>query len=298
MEQTAKNFALQLGAIITLYVTITSLIVLLFNIINILIPDVADYRWQLENSMSGIRFSIATLVVFMPAYLTLTRIVNKARRETDRAYLNLTKWLIYLSLLAGGLVLLGNFVATVYTFLNGEITLRFILKALSLFIVVGAAVLYYWLDAKHYWQKKERLSIYYGILVATVSIVAMIVGYTQIDTPSMVREMKIDQNQITDLQNIQWKIEEYIRNEDRLPESINEAYGSLKAPVASDGRSDYIYRVSDKGFELCAEFKSESGNNSYTRPYFDEKLVIQDPDNWDYVSGEFCFERVVNIENE
>jgi hypothetical protein len=37
--------------------------------------------------------------------------------------------LVYLSLLVGGGVLLGDLVAVILAFLNGEITTRFILKA-------------------------------------------------------------------------------------------------------------------------------------------------------------------------
>jgi hypothetical protein len=49
--------------------------------------------------------------------------------------------LVYLSLLVGGGVLLGDLVAIILAFLNGEITTRFILKAGVLLVVVGAAFL-------------------------------------------------------------------------------------------------------------------------------------------------------------
>ncbi len=137
MENTAKNFALQLGALIALYVSIGALIMLLFSTINVIYPDLERYPWEVDSASSTIRGAIAALIVFFPAYLVLTRIVNKIRRAEDAAYSAFTKWLLYLSLLIGGGVLLGDLVTVINNFLNGELTLRFILKALSVFVVVG-----------------------------------------------------------------------------------------------------------------------------------------------------------------
>ncbi len=139
-NNTAKHTVLQLGALITLYVSLTSLVVLLFSIINLQLPDAIDSYWEIESSASSVRYAIAMLVVFFPTYITLTRVVNKTRRsETNPTYLGLTKWLLYLSLLVGGGVLLGDAVVVILNFLEGEITMRFLLKAVTLFLVVGVA---------------------------------------------------------------------------------------------------------------------------------------------------------------
>ena len=124
---TPKNFALQLGALITLYVSLTSLMTLLFAVITVAFPDAADGYYTVESATSTIRFSAAILIVFFPVYLWLTRTLNQIRRKEDGVYLTLTKWLIYLSLLGGGGVLLGDLVAVIYNFLEGEITTRFVL---------------------------------------------------------------------------------------------------------------------------------------------------------------------------
>jgi hypothetical protein len=116
MENTAKNFALQLGSLISLYVSIGALIALLFGIITLLYPDSAQYAWEGESARITIRTTIAILVVFFPTYITLTRIVNKIRRTESGTYLTLTKWLIYLSLLIGGGVLLGDLVTVLNSF--------------------------------------------------------------------------------------------------------------------------------------------------------------------------------------
>lgn len=293
MENTAKHFALQLGALIALYVSITSLVVLLFSIINLQIPDAAAGIWETEGSMSSARFSIATLIIFFPVYLWLTRIVNTMRRSGG-GYLPLTKWLIYLSLLVSGLVLLGNGVATVFTFLNGELTLRFVLKAASLFLVVGTAFGYYMLDARGHWQKEEKRSIQYGAVATLIVIAAVVVGFMKIEMPNEVREMRLDERQISDLQQIQWKVTERLQLGQELPESLEEAFDGMPVPQAPEGRDAYEYRKTDGGFELCASFSEASTQPSVTYPYYDEKSLIRNPDSWDHKAGKHCFQRLVN----
>ncbi len=115
----AKSFVLQLAALATLFVSLPAFITLLFSIINLQFPDAIDAYWQIESAESTVRYTIAILVIFFPAYLVLTRLVNTARRSEGELYYTLTKWLIYLALLVAGLIILGDLAVVVYTFLNG-----------------------------------------------------------------------------------------------------------------------------------------------------------------------------------
>lgn len=300
MENTAKNFALQLGSLIALYVSIGSLLTLLFGIITIAFPDAADSYYIYDAASSQIRFSIATLIVFFPVYLVLTRMVNTVRRTEHGTYLTLTKWLIYLSLLVGGIVILGDFVAVINSFLNGEITTRFVLKALSILVVVGTAFSYYLLDARGHWQKNEKQSIQYGAGAAIVVVAVLVLGFFHTETPAQVREIHIDDLQVQALNEIQWRIEEHYRVNGELPESINKLYVGLSEPTASEGRGAYEYNVqSADRFELCAEFihpSTDQNEFSSARPMF-EPGAIKNPYNWDHGTGRWCFERVIMSSN-
>lgn len=296
MEQTAKNFALQLGSLIALYVSLGSLLVLLFGIINIAFPDAAESYWQVESASTSIRFSIASLIVFFPTYLILTRMVNTIRRRESGTYLALTKWLIYLSLLVGGGVLLGDLVALINTFLSGELVTRFLLKSLSVFVVVGAAFAYYLLDARSYWQQHEKRSVQYGIAAAVVVLAVIVAGFFHTETPSEVREKRIDDEQINALQNMQWQIIEYYNIYGALPETLDEAFEGLKVPVATDERDPYEYRITENGFELCATFAHptpESSPYALERSVIEPGGVVKNPYNWNHGDGSWCFERVI-----
>ena len=298
MENTARNFALQLGSLISLYVSLGALIALLFGIITVLYPDPAQYTWELQSATASIRTGIAILIVFFPTYIILTRLVNNIRRREQGTYLTLTRWLIYISLLIGGVVLLGDLVTVIMSFLNGELTIRFLLKALTVFVVVGGAFTYYVFDARGYWQGHERESIRYGIGASVIVLLALILGYMHIETPMEVRERNIDQNQINDLQIIQDRIEIYYGLHDRLPESIEAAFEGLSVPEAPEGRMDYSYRKTDESsFELCAEFAYPSNQNDpyLYGGYVREPSMVKNPYNWDHAAGEWCFERAINV---
>jgi hypothetical protein len=297
MENTSKNFALQLGSLISLYVSLAALIGVLFAIITIAFPDPAQDPYEYETAASTLRTSIAVLIVFFPAYIMLTRFVNTIRRSESGAYLSLTRWVIYLSLLIGGAVLLGDLVAVINNYLNGELTTRFLLKALSVLIVVGAAFSYYLADVRGYWQTHEKESIRYGMAVSVLVLIALVAGFRSNETPSEVRERNIDRTQISDLMNVQSYIESYAYTRGTLPTTIEEAYGGIEAPQAPRGRTPYAYEaVGADSFKLCAEFSAPSRRTdrvSYPSTVA-EPLMIKNPFNWDYEAGMWCFERVLN----
>lgn len=297
-HHTAKHFVLQLGSLISLYLSLSFLLVLIFGIINIIFPNTADGYWAIEDARSSVRIGIAMVVVFFPTYIILTRIVNKLRRtEKNAAYLTLTKWLVYLSLLVGGGVLLGDLVAVIMTFLEGDLTQRFLLKAFAVFLVIGSAFHYYILDARGYWIKHEAKSVQFGIGAVAVVLVALAYGVTNIETPEAVREQKVDQLQLTDLQQMQYRIQDYaVSNNGTLPETL-EALGEPKVAQAPVGRAAYRYNVTNDGFELCATFAQPSNPEEFfvSTPVM-EKSLIRNPDNWQHGTGEMCFERVINKE--
>lgn len=292
-ENTPKNFVIQLGALIALYVSVSSLLVLIFGIINITFPDEVIAYWQSEGAREGIRISIATLIVFFPTYLVLTRMSNQARRKEEQGkYTGLAKWLVYLSLLVGGGIILGDLVTILLYLLNGEITTRFILKALALLVVVSATFGYYLLDVKAYFKDKEKQSIQYGIGALVLVLVVLVVGFMNIETPQEVREMRLDEQQVNDLRDIQFRIEEYYRVQETLPTSIDSLYSGMKPPQAPTGRAAYQYKIVDETtYELCATFVAPSTTTLSDRSV--APLYTKDNYNWEYQAGEKCFTRVI-----
>jgi uncharacterized membrane protein YciS (DUF1049 family) len=299
-NQTSKQFALQLGALVTLYTSVIFLILLLFSTVNIIWYDVASFYWERLGEEQTIRLSIASLLVFFPAYLFLTRKVNVSRRESNNAqYVSLTRWLIYLSLLLGGVVILTDFATVIFNFLNGEITTRFLLKSLILLAIIGFTFHYYLRDIKGYWLANEKASLLQAGIAIVVILSSIVFGYSKISGPEVVRALKIDEKQLSDLQLIQNKIELYVQTNNKLPNSLEELYAGMDIP-STEGRPDYTYSVFDQKFSLCANFAYDANNQNTTTHYIGEVKIeslpgeeykITNYHNWDYKAGNFCFER-------
>ena len=294
-NQTPKHFVLQLGSLISLYLTLGFLLSLLFGVINLRFPDATEGYWAIESGTQAVRLGIAMVLVFFPTYVILTRLVNSLRRkEKNSSYLALTKWLVYLSLLVGGGILLGDLVAIIMAFLEGDMTQRFIYKALAVLIVVGLALYYYILDARGYWLRNEDKSKMYGYGAITLVVVILLIGFSHIDTPSSVREMKLDEKQVTDLQNIQWRLQDYLITSSTTPATLTELYKEFDVPQAPEDRPAYTYEQTQKGFRLCATFAHDSVNpDMQIGMGRDMSQPIVNPDNWNYKAGEYCFDRVI-----
>jgi Domain of unknown function (DUF5671) len=293
-NHTAKHFVLQLGSLVSLYLSLSFLIVLLFGVINRLFPDAADQYYQIESYQSDIRLGIAMVVVFFPTYVLLTRTVNRMRRDdTGASYLSLTKWLVYLSLLVAGLTLLGDLVTVIMTYLNGEITQRFIFKAVAVLLIVGAAFYYYLLDARGYWLTSEKKSVQFAAGAIIVVLAALGFGIANVQTPGVVREQRLDATEITDLQTIQWSIQDYSLSHGALPQTLSDLT-LPKLPTAPENRPAYQYKIVDGGFELCATFAQPSTEQQmgYSAPIGGDG-TIKNPDNWQHDVGETCFKRIL-----
>ncbi len=296
-NQTPKHFVLQLGSLICLYLSLGFLLSLLFGVINVRFPDATEGYWAIESGTQAVRLGIAMVIVFFPTYIILTRLVNQLRRkEKNSSYLLLTKWLVYLSLLVGGGILLGDLVAVIMAFLEGDMTQRFIFKALSVLIVVGAALHYYILDARGYWITNERNSKMYGFGVIALVGIILAIGFSHIETPNSVREMKLDEKQVIDLQNIQWRLQDYLLTSSTTPTTLEELYKDFDAPQAPEERPAYKYERTEKGFTLCATFSRDSimiDENLAMGRDMSSPMPIKNPDNWNFKAGEYCFDRVL-----
>lgn len=145
-----KDVFLHLLAIIALYVSAGTFISLVFNYINVLFPDQLDsYYYSVAAIYDSMRLSIATLIVTLPVYVLTTRFLNKMYiGMPSLRNLRIRKWLIYFTLFLTAIVVMGDGVVLIYNLLKGELTLRFILKVITVLFVAGSIFWYYYVDLK------------------------------------------------------------------------------------------------------------------------------------------------------
>ncbi len=298
---TPKDFVLYLAAMIFLYTSVFSLLALLFEYINILFPDALQY---IDPYSTGIRFSIATLIIIFPLYVFLTRVLNQdVRKNPEKRELGFRKWLMYITILAAGIGMAADLVALVNTYLGGEISNRFILKVLAVFVVAGSVFTYYLLDLKGYWEKNKPQAQLTGILALVLVFGSIIGGFAVMGSPTTQRLMRFDQQKISDLQSIQWQIINYWQAKQKLPESLevlnDPLTGSVVPTDPQEGKA-YTYSIvstNDLSFKLCATFNRDgtvqSGYIGRDMSY-PASVGIKGDESWAHSVGETCFTRTID----
>lgn len=300
---TPKDFFLWLGAMAALYVSATSLILLVHKYIEVWFPDVTqDYY---GDPYSGtIRFSIASLIVLFPLFVWLMRLVHtEIRRNPEKKELWVRRWMVYITLFIAGATIAGDLIAVIYTFLEGELTTRFLLKALTILVVLGGGFWYYLQELKGVWETKEGLSKTIGALVGAVVLVAVVSGFFIIGSPMDARLVKLDQQKVNDLQNIQWQLVSYWQQKESLPTELSELQDSISGfvvPVDAETGTPYSYvKTGDTSFELCATFNKESTENDSLYPKVPSMIgggVDLNVLPWTHGVGEVCFDRTIDPE--
>ena len=93
--------------------------------------------------MSGIRVSLATLMVSFPLFvLVWWYLLREVRLSPEKAMSGVRRWLSFLSLFVGAVTILTDVIIVVYYLVEGDLTVRFLLKVFVLFIITGALSVY------------------------------------------------------------------------------------------------------------------------------------------------------------
>ncbi len=313
LKTTPKDFFLQLGVMVALYVSVISLVNLLFQTINYAFPDKLAYYG--DPYSTGIRLAIASLVIIFPLFLALSWINGREfARECEKRELPIRRWLVYLTLFVAGIAVVVDLIMLVNTFLSGEITTRFTLKVLTMLLVAGGVFGYFLYDLRHKEAvgRKDKIFAVGALIVVLGSIIW---GFAIMGSPATARNRQFDDRRVSDLQNIQWQIINFWQQKEKIPASLSDMEDSIsgwRAPVDPDTDAVYEYRraTDSLAFELCAVFSRNTigererlegrggfggsySANSISKPIYDA-YGTQKIENWEHAKGRACFSRTID----
>ena len=311
IKTTPKDFFVFIGAMAALYASAVSLINLLFEIINASFPDPLSFNY--DNFSSGMRWSIASLIIVFPIYIFLSRFINKDLAANFlKKNLGVRKWLTYLTLFVAGVTIITDLILLINTFLGGEITARFAFKVLAVLIVAGTVFAYYLYDLKKDVGQKSNKMKLLAWVVSFAVLASIVGGFFIMGSPFTLRMKRFDERRVNDLQNIQYQIVNFYQRKGSLPNSLDE----LKDPIAGfnipldpDSAASYGYKkISDSpvgeaglSFKLCADFSlasdSQIDSKYMTRPmpvFLGDSYDSYQNENWQHASGEQCFDRKID----
>lgn len=118
---------------------------ILFELIEKAFPDPAGSDF----SPRSVRWGVSYVVVAFPVFLYLTmRQARELRQDPTKRASKVRRWLTYLTLFVAAGFLIGDLVALIFHFLEGELTVRFFLKVLVVAAIAGTAFGYYLRDLR------------------------------------------------------------------------------------------------------------------------------------------------------
>lgn len=294
-------------AIISLYFWAVNFGVILFLLLNLYLPDaLADGYASRDGILTSIRWAVSMLVIVFPVYVGVSSFLEKElTRQPEKRNLRSRKWLIYLTLFLSALVIIGDLVTLVYSFLQGELTTRFVLKILVVSLIAGGIFRYYT------WSLKENLDVatlnqkkIFGCGAIVLVAATIIGGFYTAGLPKSQRAKLFDERRVNDLQGVQIQILYFWQQKSKLPDTLDQLKDSLSGyqpPVDPETASPYLYeKTGDLKFKLCADFKTsglgdmDKSSQRFSVPY--PAPLADSFGNWQHSVGRVCFDRVIDPE--
>lgn len=333
LKSKALDVFVYLGIGISLVVSITNLLQVIFAAVNRKFVDVLNYSYYVDASQSDVRFAIASLIVFFPIYIGLSwyvaRDIQKFLYKQDIA---VRKIMIYLALFVTVLTLIGTLVSVIYTYLGGEISVRFGLKAASVFLVALFVFAYYFYSLRRNYAKPTVVPAIITLFASACVVGAVVWSISIIGTPTEMRAKKIDSTRLSDISRIQQELFNRVQMTDKLPASLSEldnAFQGYQVPVDPITKESYGYRILQQPviktnyttnrkelttsaiFELCATFDTvreidsrgqavpTKGGVLMSDALYSASNYYYEGDQspfWNHGTGEVCFKRIISAD--
>ena len=149
-------------------------------------------------------------------------------------------------------------------------------------------------------KNNTNLKIFVGVIVTAV-LAVVATSFFLIGSPSQQRMERLDDVRERNLWSIQNGVDAYWRENDKLPESIDDIEkdiyikADLTDPVSDES---YEYRkINDLSFELCANFETDQTEKNARNYYPKLDGYIQGEGNYNtHPIGRTCYTRTIDRE--
>src|SRR3989339_240446 len=275
-------------SLVSLIFTALSTGIIIFQFINKNITDVLSTTTTGFDS-SALKFAISAVIIAAPIYFVLMSLINKNLFEgnLDKES-GIRKWLTYFIIFISSVVMIGWLIGTVNFFLDGELTIKFILKSITAILISAIIFSFYLYDIKRgeVQKKKDKIVIVYFVLSLFI-----------VDSPAETRKKKIDSMILSHFSEIDGAINSYFRDYDRLPESLDTLKGEYNY-IRNENLSDpetkeqFGYNAIGEFYELCANFRKSNLDNTDSDQY---SWYNQ---NWPHDAGWQCIKQKIITEKD
>ncbi len=298
MRTTPKDFFVWVGAMIALYVSVFSLVSLLFQYIDYSFPDALTY---IEPYSSGMRSDMASLIILFPLFLLLMHLIRAdIRRIPEKRDLWVRRWAVMFTIFVAGATVAVELTRLVNNFLGGELTIPFLLKTAIILLIAIGGLLHFIADIRGYWD--THAPQLRAVVISTVVLVlaTLAAGFIIMGSPAQVRLYRFDDQKVSDLQEMQWQVQNYLDQKGSMPQTtsdLNDPMLGYIVPTDPQTNAPYEYqKTGDLSFKLCATFNAETwgdgANKALSVPVGPYGPISTANQNWYHTAGHVCFNRV------
>jgi len=298
MEQTnnapkyAFYYMISLVALIFMSLS-TGMIV--FQIINKKIVDAIDlYRGMYQPGV--LKFGISALIISAPIYYLAMRQISRSLFSGALGKDSLIrKWLSYFVLFVSSVVMIVWLILTINNFLNGELSLKFFLKALTALSIAASVFSFYFYDSKRedVLNKKDKIVAIYAYASLTLVVIVFAGSLFAVESPAETRRRNTDNAVLDDFNTLDSVLNNYYMDKGHLPSALSDLHEDYPYITEQEWHhpstgTEYRYRiVEDKKYELCANFLSANTENKNQNSYYNER--------WPHAAGEQCLTQKIII---
>jgi len=298
-QQNAKFAFFYMLSLVALIFTSIAAGMVIFQIINKKVIDLLTLAPG-GFSQDALKFAISAIIIAAPIYFVMMWLINKniLTGKLDKES-GIRKWLTYFILLVSAVVMISWLIATINSFLNGELTVKFILKSLTAILISALIFSFYLYDIRRADISKNNNIIrayFYGSMA--IVLAALVASFFFIDSPLKVREQKFDQNIVDKLSQVDSAVNAYYGENGKLPENLSillnggSTYYVIESDLTDPGTNKFFdYNVKAKdAYELCATFRTENKTQA------NDKSVYVDT-RWLHDAGYQCLkQRIATID--
>lgn len=295
-----RDVFLYLLSIITLVTIAVAFGILLYQYVDLQYPDLLTdgYYWSKAGTLSSVRNSMAVLIVVFPVFIWVSWFLRRdMAKHLEKRDLKIRRWLLYLTLFAAALVIIGDLVALLLNFLNGELSVRFALKVIAVLFIASSVFAHYFSELRD--KQFSWMGIFDKVLIVLVGV-GVVAGFWIAGSPAQQRSIRFDEQRVSDLSTIQYQIIDYWQRKKALPQNTLDLTNNISGfvvPKDPESRTDYDYRViSLLSFELCATFTTSNSEGflGKDRAVPAPMYYGGEPSNWAHGQGLTCFERTID----
>lgn len=267
----------------------------IFQIINKTIADFTSGTYGPDSSM--LKTAISALIISIPLYfLTMRQIersLAKGEMEKDSP---IRRWLTYVILFVSSVVMVIWLIVTINSFLGGELTSRFMLKALTAIVLSAIIFTFYLYDIRRdSIKKRDWVVLSYLIAGLVITIGSLAAAFFFVESPAEARARRHDNEGVLNrFTQIDGTINTYYANKKTVPEKLSQLADenlyltddTLKDPAT--GRAFDYKKIDANTYQLCAEFNTSNKAKS-SDGYYDYS------DRWAHDAGYQCLKQKVSV---